>query len=171
MGVSSLVLFAAAAACGSTKSGGADTGVATQGGAPAAAAVPTFTKSQFASVRWLDGKWRGVATNGKPFFEAYRHVNDSTMHQGTFSDSTFKVQTDSAIVAFRAGKVIDQGNGPPWVATHLDSAGVMFVLPRTPTSRIVWLRHSPDEWEAQIYTPDKLGQVQRVVYHMKRAAP
>jgi hypothetical protein len=154
-----LVPIAVIAACGPAKPGKADT------------SLPHFTKAQFASIRWLDGRWRGVDSAGKPFFEAYRVVNDSTMHQGTFSDSTFATQTDSAVVGWRNGVVVDQGASSPWVATRLDSGVVTFALTKAATNRFVWIRHSPDEWEAQIYTPDRAGREQRVVYRMQRVRP
>jgi hypothetical protein len=152
-------------ACGPAKSGGSDTA---NSALKTAAAPVTFTKAQFGAIRWVEGRWRGLDVKGKPFFEAYRMIDDSTMHEGTFSDSTFKTQTDSAIIGWRNGLVVDRGNGKPWNATHLDSAQVGFALVGGKGQRFAWFRHSPDEWEAQIFTPDVIGHEVKVVYRMQR---
>jgi hypothetical protein len=161
----SLFVIAGIAACGPAKSDGVDTAKATQA---AATPIPSFTKAQFASLRWIDGKWRGKTPAGQPIWDSYRMVNDSTMHQGTFTDSTYKTQRDSAVVSWRNGTVIDQGSGAPWFATALDSSGVSFSLPKSPMNRITWIHHSVNEWEAQITSPDRLGHEQRTIYHMRR---
>jgi hypothetical protein len=160
----SLLVLAGMAACSPAKSDAIDTAKPTQ----AAAAIPSFTKAQFASLRWIDGRWRGMTPEGRPIWDSYRMVNDSTLHQGTFTDSTYKTQRDSAVVSWRKGTIIDQGSGSPWFATVLDSSGVSFSLPKAPLNRITWIRHSANEWEAQISRPDQLGHEQRTVFHMRR---
>ena len=157
------------AACGPAKVDSADTQPLTS--VPADSTLPHFTKTDFASLRWLAGRWRGLLPDGKPFFEAYSVVNDSTIHQAAFSDSTFKTQTDSSMIGLRGGLVVHQGQGSSWVASHLDSRVVRFDLVKAPANYFSWSRRGADAWEAQLFNVDGRGQQQRVVYQMQRVKP
>jgi hypothetical protein len=157
------------AACGPAKVDKTDTQPPSS--APADSTLPHFTKADFASLRWLDGRWRGRLPDGKPFFESYAVVNDSTIHQGAFSDSTFQTQTDSSVLGLRGGLLVQQGQGSTWVASHLDSAAVRFDLVKAPANYFTWTRRGADAWEAQLFNVDARGQQQRVVYQMRRVKP
>ena len=154
-------------ACGPPNSSHADS-QRTGGTATAQSIAAKFTLADFANMRWLEGDWRGTTSSGKPFYESYRMVNDSTMHMGGFADSAFRTQTDSAVIALRGGQVLDQGDGTPWAATHLDSHFVNFGSMRTPANHFAWRRQSADRWEALIFTTDHLGHEQRIVYAIQR---
>lgn len=136
--------------------------------APAAPAPPKFTVGDFKKLGWLEGTWRGRMANGTPFHESYHVVNDSTIAMGGYTDSTFKTKSDSAIIAFRDGSIIDQGGGPVWHASTLDAAKVDFQSPKDRTSHFSWTRESNDRWTARLHSTAADGKEAMTVYVMER---
>ena len=130
-----------------------------------------ISAAEFKSLSWLEGKWRGIDENGRPFFEAYRRVDDSTIHEGSFTDSTFGRQKDSSTINLRGGIVLDQGTGKPWVATRIDSQSVEFTSKDSPTHHFRWTKQSADRWQATLFSTDARGGLQQTILSMQRVKP
>jgi hypothetical protein len=139
---------------------------------PAAPAQPVpvkFAVTDFRKMAWLEGNWRGRQNDTTFFYETYHIVDDSTMLQGTFTDSTFKVKSDSAMIAIRGDQILDGGR-TPWHATKVDSASVEFQRPNA-KDFFVWTRETPDRWIARIHAFPRDSGEKVIVYPMERVKP
>lgn len=136
---------------------------------PATPPVPgTFTKADFAKLRWLEGKWRGFMTNGETFYESYTWENDSTMVKLSFADTTFTNSSDRSTIALRGTTVSDESATARYVATRLDSIGVDFAPERGATNSFTFTRENATQWSATLRFTDAKGQPQTVIYALHR---
>jgi hypothetical protein len=131
-------------------------------------AVGRFTVAQFASLRWIDGTWRGHLPDGGAFYERYRFVDDSTIAMQAFADSTLAGTSDSARIALRDGMVAHESGAARWAATRLDSTGVAFTPIEGATNAFTWTRDRADRWSTALTWADKHGEAHSVTYPMKR---
>jgi hypothetical protein len=134
-------------------------------------AVGRFTVAQFASLRWIEGTWRGRLPDGGAFYERYRFVDDSSIAMQAFADSTLGGTSDSARIALRDGTVADEGGAARWAATRLDATGVAFTPIQGATNSFTWTPEGADRWTATLTWTDKEGQVHVVTYPMARIGP
>jgi hypothetical protein len=132
---------------------------------PAQPAPAKFALADFATLRYLEGVWKGTMPNGNVFYESYHFINDSTLFQASHTDSTLKTKSDSSLIVFRAGAVIDSGSGVS-VAEKLDSATVDFRS--APTYHFTWTREHNDSWMATLYNKQPDGTERVTKYPMKR---
>ncbi|MFL5509285.1 MAG: hypothetical protein ACJ79J_06785 [Gemmatimonadaceae bacterium] len=123
-----------------------------------------FSAADFATLRWIEGDWRGRIPSGAAFYERYKFVDDSTIMMHGFEDSTLTVPNDSATIVFRNGVVIDRGGKARWTASRLDSTGIDFAPAQGATNQFSWNRQSADKWTAAIRP--RTGN--RTVYPMER---
>jgi hypothetical protein len=137
-------------------------------GAPAQPAPAQFALSDFAKLRYLDGTWVGTMANGNKFYESYRFVNDSTIVKGGHTDSTFKTKSDSSLIVFRNGAVLDSGSSV-YTAEKIDSAVVDFRA--SPTYHFTWTRESNDAWTARLFSKQADGTERVTTYPMRRIRP
>jgi hypothetical protein len=138
---------------------------------PAVPAQPVpakFALADFQMLRYLEGVWKGT-DQGNSFYESYHFVNDSTILQANHTDSTFKTKSDSALIMFRNGAVIDSGfrGGVMYAAEKLDSSIVDFRA--SPTYHFTWEPAGKDAWKATIHSKQPTGVDSIKVYPMKRA--
>jgi hypothetical protein len=134
-------------------------------------AVGRFTAAQFASLRWLEGTWRGRLPDGGAFYERYRFVDDSTIAMRAFSDSTLAATSDSARITLRDGTVANEGGAARWAATRLDATGVAFTPVEGATNSFTWTLERADRWAATLTWRDHAGQAHVVTYPMERIGP
>jgi hypothetical protein len=154
--------------CKPSDSKAADTHAVVSPGAAPATTQPRFTVADFSRLRWLAGDWQSRTQNGKSFYDRYRVIDDSTMRQASFSDSTFRTQKDSALIGLRGGRVIDRGDGAPWFATRIDTNGANFESQAAAANHFVWTQVSPDRWTTQIFITDGTGAETKTVYQVER---
>src|SRR3954469_10358591 len=74
---------------------------------PAQPAPTKFALADFNSLRHLEGKWKGRQMKASLFYESYHFINDSTIFRATHTDSTFTNKSDSSLIIFRGGAVVD----------------------------------------------------------------
>lgn len=129
---------------------------------------PTFAKTDFAKLRWLEGAWRGTISEGSFFYESYHFVNDTTLVRATHTDSTFKTKSDSAVMYYRDGAVVDSSAGSLYHAMKLDSTEVDFRLDADPRRHFTWTRNGADAWTAKIFSRTREGVERVTVYPMAR---
>ena len=142
-------------------------------GASAAAqqAPVRVTPAQFRSLAWLEGRWRGQAEGGKPFYESYVFVDDSTLASRTFPDSTFAAPSDSSEIRLRGSELVSQSGKKRWVAALLDTAHVRFAPVAGARNSFTWRRKSADVWVATLRWPTRFSRRPRtLVYRMERVA-
>jgi hypothetical protein len=143
---------------------------------PAAPAAPVpapkqFELADFKRLAWLEGYWHGRLPDGSSsFYERYHVVDDSTITQGGYADSSFTTKGDSAVIAFRNGVVVDSAPGEiPWHATALDSIMVDFRKSNDAKNHFTWTyEKARDQWVARLFPkggdtlPERIYIMQRV---------
>jgi hypothetical protein len=134
-------------------------------GAPAQPMPAKFALADFGALRYLEGTWRGTLENGKSFYESYRFVNDSTIAKGGHTDSTFGKKSDSSLIVFRGGAVMDSG-ASVYTAEKLDSSVADFRA--SPAYHFTWTRESNDAWTARLFSKQADGTERVTTYPMKR---
>ena len=135
-----------------------------------APALTNLTTADFGQLRWIEGRWVGMA-GGNPFFEGYRFANDSTLRSYSFADSASAVPTDSGTIALRGGRIVDDGESGQWVASELTPTRINFVPEAGVTNSFAWERRSADEWVATLTSPATgNGEATETVYEMRRLA-
>jgi hypothetical protein len=134
---------------------------------PAQPAPAQFALADFNTLRYLEGTWKGMQPNGNPFYESYHFVNDSTIFQAGHTDSTFRTKSDSALITFRNGVVVDSSySGRIYTVEKLDSAVVDFRA--GPNYHFTWSRQGNDAWTAKLYNKQPDGSDVVTTYPMKR---
>jgi hypothetical protein len=133
-------------------------------GAPAQPMPAKYALADFGQLRYLEGMWRGTMENGKPFYESYHFLNDSTIAKGSHTDSTFKTKSDSSFIVFRGGVVMDSSS-QVYTAEKLDSTIVDFRA--SPSYHFTWTKESNDAWTARLFSKQD-GAEKVTVYPMQR---
>jgi hypothetical protein len=128
--------------------------------APTGPSSATVTPEQFHQIHWILGKWRGTFAGGAPFFESYLMMDDSTIAQATWSDSTFTNRSDSSVISLRNGRVT---NGSA-VATEWNTGSVHFESNDTKANSYTWRTENADRWIAS----QPVSETHELVYIMTR---
>jgi hypothetical protein len=126
-----------------------------------------FGTSDIRKLQWIEGRWRGSADGQRPFYEAYRVVNDSTIEITYFADSTFARTTGGGRVYLSVGRVYHAAGPGLWGASHIDDQGAYFVPERNARNTLSWSRRGPDVWIATLRS-SATGHEQVTVYEMRR---
>lgn len=137
------------------------------GVAPAGAqqlAETLFSREAFASLRWLEGRWVGSGGGFDAFYEEYRVLNDSTLEQRTFPDSTFSTPDGTSTIEFRGGAIVKgRGGNVETRVARIAGDTARFEPVMAGRQGFTWHRVSRDEWRAVLDRP-----TEPVVYTLKR---
>jgi hypothetical protein len=129
-------------------------------------AAGRYSIFDFRNLRFLEGRWRGSMPDGKPFFEEYRFLDDTTILRRGFPDSTFAKASDSSRVQLRDSTVSNEGGTARWAATRLDSLGADFSPSYGASNTFTWAKESPTRWIATLRFTNKEGRPETVTYPM-----
>lgn len=162
-----LLLAVAAHACAKADTDGAAPDSAP---APAAAVQPAAVSAeQFASLGWLIGDWRGSGGQYPAFYESYRMLNDSTIEQRAYSDSTFTTATETSEIALRSGSIQSSRDGSVRnIVTRISGDSVFFARPNSAGGEFVWVKGPDGQWTAVL---GGAGGAAPTVYEMRRIRP
>ena len=125
-----------------------------------------FTSQEFASLKWLQGSWKGMAGD-KPFYEAWRWVNDSVLVNFVIEiKNNDTLITESGALLLKNG-LITLGQKPSqWQATRLMPNEIVLKNDSLPYSNtIVWLHTTDDHWFTILEHPKST-----VYYDMRKDA-
>jgi hypothetical protein len=134
-------------------------------------ALTGLGKSDFRSMRWLGGEWRGTNARGagQPFFERYVIVNDSTMAHYSAPDSLFSSISDSSWTGLRQGRIVHGSSKSEYALSHVDAGSVVFIPVRGAQNMFIWRKTDADHWLAVLLTqPAPNAPAREVVYEMTR---
>lgn len=107
-----------------------------------------FSLDDFAQLRFLQGRWKGIAPDGKAFFEEYTRPEPAVFQSHRYPDSAFTGYTDGATISLKDGEVVSQWGDFTWKASRIDAAGADFEPVNAP-SRFTWRRLDDTTLEAQ----------------------
>jgi len=135
----------------------------------AQAAQPVaVSPTQFQTIKWMSGKWRGTGDGGLVFYESYRLVDDSTAESRSWADSTFARTTDSSTIALRDGNVTSGSSPNGYIVTRWSGDTIRFDPRGTTANGFIWARVDADHWTATLFWTDRAGKAQSRVYQMTR---
>ena len=161
-----LLLGVGVLACGKgeTRDAAADSAVAAAAVQPA-----SVSAEQFAALSWLIGDWRGSGGQYPAFHESYRLLNDSTIEQRAYPDSTFTASTETSEIALRAGTIQSSSGGTVKnVVTRISGDSVFFARPNSGGGEFVWVKGADGQWTAVL---GGAGGAAPTVYEMRRIRP
>jgi hypothetical protein len=97
---------------------------------------------------WMAGVWVGSGGAYKSFYEIREAINDSTLRQRSFTDSTFYTISDSAdIVVLRDGGIIVSRSGVVrWRALRGGTDTIRFDPATGTRGGMTWIRITDREW-------------------------
>ncbi len=126
--------------------------------------APTISRQAFSSLRWLEGRWVGSGGGFTAFYEEYAVLNDTTIEQREFPDSTFARPGGTSSIEWRNGKVqkLRRGQAQTFLARV---AGDTARFESTVAGRggFTWLRVGADAWRAILD-----GRSTSTIYELKR---
>lgn len=110
--------------------------------------------SDIPKLLWLEGSWKGMH-QGKPFYEAWRKANDSTLH-----NFSIEIKGTDTLVK-EAGRIVLKGSDiwfsdgtAAWKLRRLNAAEMVFENDTLRYSnRIIWFRTSDDHWLTLLQHP------------------
>ncbi|WP_306397419.1 hypothetical protein [Telluria beijingensis] len=127
-----------------------------------------FNADDFARLQFLEGRWKGEAPDGTPFYEEYDRPEPSVFRSRRFTDATFSEHTDGSTITLKDGEVVSQWGEFTWRAAGIDGDSASFDPVNAP-SHFSWHRIDDMTLEArQRWTAD--GKEQRYTITMTRIA-
>ncbi|MCC2971332.1 hypothetical protein [Massilia sp. IC2-476] len=125
-----------------------------------------FSLDDFAQLQFLQGRWKGVAPDGKEFFEEYTRPEPAVFQSHRFPDSAFTGHTDGATISLKDGEVISQWGDFTWKASSIAGDSAAFEPVNAP-SQFTWRRVDDATLEArQRWTAD--GKEQEFTLQMTK---
>lgn len=129
-----------------------------------------FSLDDFAQLQFLEGRWKGIAPDGKEFFEEYTRPEAAVFQSHRFPDSAFSDKgaghTDGATISLKDGEVISQWGDFTWKASSIGADSAAFEPVNAP-SRFTWRRVDDATLEArQRWTAD--GKEQEFTLQLTR---
>lgn len=126
-----------------------------------------FTASDFAQLKFLEGRWEGTGPDGKLFYEQYSFPSESQMKSSRFADSNFGEVQDGSSVTLTQGRIISQWNEFTWEATTLSPGKACFDPIKAPSS-FCWESTSASTVEVSQRWKDDKGVDQKYVVPLRR---
>ena len=128
-----------------------------------------FTQSDFAQMRFLEGRWKGIGPDGAPFYEEYDFPAPATLRSRRFPDAQFAAASDGSTVTLEAGTVMARWGEFTWMATEV-ADGVACFAPVNAPSSFCWRRTGPASVEVVQRWQDEHGKDQAYTVPLVRLA-
>ena len=106
-----------------------------------------FSLDDFAQLQFLEGRWKGTATDGKEFFEEYTRPEPAVFQSHRYPDSAFTGHTDGATISLKDGEAISDWGDYRWKASSIGADSASFEPVNAP-SQFVWRRVDESTLEA-----------------------
>src|SRR5690606_11095614 len=126
-----------------------------------------FTASDFAHLKFLEGRWEGTGPDGKPFYEEYSFPSSTEMRSSRYADDTFSAVQDGSVVALHDGRVTSTWQEFTWQASELTDGKACFTPVSAPSS-FCWERVSSNSAQVTQRWTDQNGQAQQYVVPLRR---
>jgi hypothetical protein len=126
-----------------------------------------FATTDFANLRFLEGRWVGKSPDGSDFYEQYSFPSANEMRSTRYSDATFSTSTDGSVVALQDGKVTSVWNEFSWEASEMGPGRACFSPVEAPSS-FCWERISDLEVHVTQRWSDEKGAPQQYVVPLRR---
>jgi hypothetical protein len=126
---------------------------------------PGYKKSDLKKIKWIEGKWKGLY-EGKPFYEIYQFVNDSTL-QITSYDWNGKDSSNSSVshVYWKDGSYY-LGSDLNWKVSAISDNEIKMLPNYKAYNDILWRNHDSKSWKAILTSKKGVNE-----YHMEAFDP
>lgn len=128
-----------------------------------------FNESNFAQIKFLEGRWKGIGPDGKEFFEEYVLSEPTLFRSIRHADSSFKKPTDGSTVTLKDGVITSKWGEFTWKAALLSDSKACFEPVKAPSS-FCWERVAPDTVTVTQRWTGADGKEQSFVLTLKRVA-
>jgi hypothetical protein len=126
-----------------------------------------YTAEQFATLKFLEGRWTGTAPDGTAFFEQYDFPDATTMRSRRFGDPSFVTMSDESKVTLENGRILSRWGDHSWQAAELGDGRVRFEAVDAPGG-FTWRRVDADTVEVEQRWRDPKGKPQSRVITLHR---
>jgi hypothetical protein len=126
-----------------------------------------YTAEQFATLKFLEGRWTGTAPDGTAFFESYDFPDATTMRTRRFGDPSFVTMSDESRITLEGGKILSRWGDYSWQAVELGDGVIRFDAVDAPGG-FAWRRIDAATVEVQQNWVDPKGRPQRHIMLLHR---
>jgi hypothetical protein len=126
-----------------------------------------FTVSDFAHLRFLEGRWIGKGPDGSDFYDEYLFSSKFEIRSNRYPDDTFTTPSDGSTVALQNGQVTSTWREFSWQASELTPGRACFAPVKAPSS-FCWERVSDSEVHVTQRWSDENGDSQVYVVPLRR---
>ncbi|MET0310052.1 MAG: hypothetical protein ABW023_15200 [Sphingomonas sp.] len=112
------------------------------------AQAQAYSAEQFATLKFLEGRWTGTAPDGTAFFERYDFPDSTTMRVRRFGDPSFVTMSDESRITLEDGRIVSRWGAYSWQAAELADGLIRFEAMRAPGG-FTWRRIDADTVEVQ----------------------
>lgn len=102
-----------------------------------------YDTAQFAHLRFLEGRYSGVAPDGKTFYDEYVFTAPGRLQSHRHADATFASRTDGSTVELVDGMIVSTWGEFTWKAVSVAAARACFE-PVSAPSAFCWERTDAD---------------------------
>lgn len=121
----------------------------------------TFLKEEFATLKWIEGRWKGIdAAASSAFYEEYNFKNDTLILMDALNNppKLDQVTEDYGRVFFFKGMILHQSGNSIWRATNITSDLIEFEPLQNADNHFKWQKSSNNSWKVfmgnQLNKPD-----------------
>ena len=128
-----------------------------------------FTIDDLTRLAFLEGRWKGTAPDGSPFFEEYDFPDPQTFRSRRYADERFAEATDGSTVTLENGAVVSKWGPFSWKASEIAWGRACFVPIEAPSS-FCWERKTDALVEVTQRWTDESGKEQTYTVPLERLA-
>jgi hypothetical protein len=129
------------------------------------ATAQPYGKADLKKIQWIEGKWKGLY-NGKPFYEIYQFVNDSTLETITYEwDGKDSSKTTKSYLYFKDGFYY-LGDKQNYKVVSIAENEIKMLPNAEAYNDIVWKYRDSTGWDAILK-----GEKETTIYKMQHFDP
>ena len=143
-------------------------GALADGGRPADAGRESvmYGEADFAKLKFLEGRWEGIAPDGSLFYEEYDFPAPGQFRSRRF-DRDFTSPSDGSTISLEDGAIVSRWGEFSWRAVTMEDGFAAFEQVNAP-SNFSWRRVDPDRVEVRQEWTDEKGDAQSHVVPLVR---
>lgn len=126
-----------------------------------------FTSTDLAQLKFLEGRWKGIGPDGKPFYEAYDFPDPATFRSRRFPDARFSAPSDGSTVTLQDGQLVSRWGEYTWRAVEVTQHQACFE-PMNAPSAFCWRRSGDATVEVVQRWTDQSGTAQTYTVRLER---
>jgi hypothetical protein len=106
-----------------------------------------YKKKDLKKIAWIEGKWRGMF-EGKPFYEMYQVMNDSTLKITSYEFNGKDTSKTSFDYVYWKNGAYYLGKQQNWKVTSITKKEIKMVPVNNASNEITWRKKNKKNWIA-----------------------